>query len=99
MAKFSDGLVSSAKKAAQEQQKQENLRKKYNVSDDVKIIEKNNVFKFTVRAIFEIIKTIATIILCFLALVGILSIVYPDTRTILFSIFMEILNQVTTFLQ
>lgn len=57
---------------------------KYNINnDDVVVIEKSNTFKFVVNILVAIGKIMIYTILLALALVGIVSIIIPETRDIL----------------
>ena len=62
-------------------EEQENLHKKHeNVPEDTVIIETGNMGKFMLNFIRAFIKTIFAIILIALATVGLLTLIYPETR-------------------
>ena len=64
-----------------EQQKQEELHTKHNFQDkEVIVVEKSNMIKFSVRSIAALVRLCATILLLFLATVGLLCLIYPETR-------------------
>ncbi len=82
-----------------EQKEQEELHKKYaDIDPDVKIIEKSNMAKFTVRMVGRIIQIIAQIAIIIFAIIGVLSLIYPDTRASLIGIKDEIILQLKAFL-
>lgn len=87
MAKIKNGFVAEARKNELEKKHQEELKKKYNISENVKIVEKTNFTKFFINLIIRIFKTVSAVILCFLAVTGLISLVYPETREILFFLF------------
>lgn len=76
------------------QQKQ--LHEKYKDPElkDVVIKEKNNTFKFTVKMMRDLFKTICSIALVILAAIGMLSLLYPQTRIELLAILENIWNDV-----
>ena len=55
MAKFKKGLVNDIKQEYDEEERQKKLRAKYETSDDVVIVEKDNTVKFFVRTTGNII--------------------------------------------
>lgn len=75
------------------QQKQ--LHEKYKDPElkDVVIKEKSNTFKFTVRMARDFLKTACGIVLVILAAIGMLSLIYPQTRTELLMILNNIWNE------
>lgn len=91
MSKFKKKLVETARKEREEQQKQELLRKKYHIEENVKVVEQDNIYTFTVRLMISLVRTIATIILVILAAIGLLALVYPQPRSDL----LTLLNQVS----
>lgn len=57
---------------------------KYNINnEDVVVIEKSNTFKFIINILIAIGKIIIYTILLTLALIGLISIIIPETRDIL----------------
>ncbi len=60
---------------------QRKLRKKYNVNTEkVLVVEKTNTFKFCIKAISTTIRIVANILLFIFSGVGIICLIYPDTR-------------------
>ena len=60
---------------------QRKLRKKYNVNTEkVLVVEKTNTFKFCIKTISSLVKTLANILLFIFSGVGIICLIYPDTR-------------------
>lgn len=90
MSKFKKKLVQDIKQEKEDAIKQESLRKQHGIQDkDIIIVEKNNIVKFTVQQIIAFIKFIATILILALACIGVLSLIYPNIRNELFTIFMQ----------
>lgn len=99
MAKIKGGFVTEVKEQKRIQEEQKRLKQKYNVEDEnVKIVEKSNMFKFTVRTIGKLLKVIINIILYVLAFLGSISIIYPESRAVLIVILNDVINQFFSFL-
>lgn len=93
--RFRKGLVGDVKAKISYQDKQKNLRERYHVEkEDVVIVEKSNMMKFLVRAAGAAIRILARIILIILATIGIIALLYPETRTGLQVILTGILEQI-----
>lgn len=74
-------LIRKFKEEQETEQKQRGLRDKYDVeNEDVYVVEKNNIFKFLMRGLWWCIRVLAYIVFIALAAVGIIAIIYPDTR-------------------
>ena len=89
--------------AIEEQQEQERiqqrLHEKHDVLDEnVIIVEKSNMLKFSVKSIAAILRLVATCIILFLATVGLLCIIYPETRQPLIKICEQLLEQLRMLL-
>ena len=80
MGKFNRQLVNEIKKEKEQESAQLKLREKYEVPEDVMIVEKDNMIKFSVRIIATLIKITIGIIIFLLTVVGIVSLVFPETR-------------------
>lgn len=93
-----NGLVKEVKKQAKQKEEQERLRAKYNIDENVRIVEKSNNFKFTVKMIGKLWHLILNIVLFILALIGAIALVYPESRQELLIIFMDLLDQLNTLL-
>lgn len=83
--KFKNTLVTAVKTEEAEKKEQKRLHEKHHVEDQaVKIVEKDNFVKFTVRTLAGIFRYIATIVLFILATIGVVALLYPNVRTELF---------------
>ncbi|MGN0173665.1 MAG: hypothetical protein ACI39F_04415 [Acutalibacteraceae bacterium] len=81
MGKFKKNtFVAQYKANEREKAKQEQLHKKYAVADDVKIVEKSNMAKFTVNMITRILKFIAGVLIIIFAIIGIYALVVTEIR-------------------
>ena len=93
--KFKKSLVGEIKKDFAYEEKQEDLREKYNITDDntqkVVVVEKSHLF-------VNALKVILNIIVYALACIGILTLLYPVLRSTFLSICMELLNQLKNYL-
>lgn len=98
MGKYKRGLVSEIRKDLAREKKQEQLHKKYHVNEDTLIVEKSNLMKFLICSIAGVVRIAALVLLLFLAAVGLMAILYPDTRTGLYEIYQQMIDQLQSFL-
>lgn len=98
MSRFKKGLVEEVKKEKAFEADQTRLKDKYNIKEDVVVVEKNNVYKFTVKVVIGTIKTIATITLLVLATIGLLTLVYPETRNVFLEVLQQLYKQFISFI-
>lgn len=93
MGKYSNANVLQIK--IDEDHKQKRLKDKHKIeNENVVIVEKNNLFKFSVRLIILIIKTIFCISLFCMAAIGIFTLIYSDLRQSFISILTQIINSI-----
>ena len=79
--KFKDGLLREYEKTRAEEIHQEDLRNKYDVTDqNVLVVEKPSGLKYFTKLIVGIISVLWTIIRLCLIFIGILALIYPQTR-------------------
>ena len=77
MAKFKTSLVSKYKEDKKRQEEQQKLKDKHNIKDNnVVVVEKANMTKFTVKMLIRFVKLIATICLLILAAIGLTTVSY-----------------------
>lgn len=91
----SDGgkqLIKKFKAVEEEKHEQEELKAKHNIEADVYVVEKNNTFKFLLRGTFTLLRIASSVVLIILAAVGILSLIYPETRRELIIVVTDIFN-------
>lgn len=100
MSQFKKGLVGEIKEEIKFEKEQEDLKEKYklDVPNDVVVVEKSNVYKFTVKMFVTLVKTIATICLLVLASIGIITLIYPESRAAYTNVMNEILQQLSVYL-
>lgn len=100
MNKYKKGLVGEIKEEIKFEKEQEDLKGKYNldVPKDVVIVEKSNVYKFTVKMLVMFVKSMATICLLVLASVGIITLIYPESRVAYTNVMSEILQQLSVYI-
>ena len=95
MKKFMEAL----EELQEQEKKQERLHEKHDITDaNVIIVEKNNMIKFSVRSIATIVRLLATCVILVLAAVGMLCIIYPETRQPLAGICEQLIGQLRTLL-
>lgn len=91
--KFKNNPINQIKEEIQEETEQKKLHEKYNnISDNVKIIETNNNYKFTINIIKNIFHTIFSILIFILATIGLMTLFYPETRMYIFNVFIQTIN-------
>ena len=89
--KFKKGFVKEFNENRRQELEEIKIRKKHNISDEkVVVIEKSNTIKFMFKVLLNSIKTAAWITLIILAAVGIMCLIYPETRTDFLKILYEI---------
>lgn len=94
------GLVKGIRKEQELQQEQKELREKYSVEEDtenIMIVEKNNMGKFLVRTIATIIRLFFRIVLVSLSFIGLAAIVYPVPRNALYKIGLNAIQEILSF--
>ena len=85
--KFKKGFTAEYNQRIQQQTEENRIKEKHHITDkNVVIVEKTNTLKFIIRIMVLLFKTAAWITLIILAAVGILCLIYPETRTELFHI-------------
>lgn len=91
-------FLEAIEEEAAEQQRQDDLHVKHNIQDkNVIVVEKSNMIKFSVRSIVALVRLSATILLLVLATVGLLCLIYPETRHAFLEIMKQIINQLIQF--
>lgn len=100
MSKFKTGLVKEYEEKKAVAQEQQSLRAKHNIkTSDVLIVEKSNMAKFTVKTLGSIIRVVASIFVSALAIVGVVSMIYPVPRAALLEIWNMTLSTVLNLFQ
>ena len=98
MSKFQNGFVSKIEEKKIFEEKQNDLKEKYNINaQDVIIVEKNNVIKFFVKVMISFIKTVATISILVLAAIGLLTVVYPEVRNPFVELLVSFREQIVSY--
>lgn len=93
MARFKKNIVEEAKRKNQEAKEQERLKEKYNIGQDVVVVEKSNTYKFTIKMLVNLMRTIITVILLMLAVIGLISLLYPAVRNQLIIVMSDIYGE------
>ena len=98
--KFKKGFVAEYKEKKQHEAEENRIKQKHHITDEnVVVVEKSNTLKFIIRVLVLFLKTAAWITLIILAAVGILCLIYPETRTELFRILISIFEGTKTMIQ
>ncbi len=78
--------------------KQNELKSKHHIDDpNVVVVEKSNMAKFTVKTVTTALRTVANILLVLL-IIGILALIYPETRTGLLEIWKDTIDNLSHLL-
>lgn len=96
MGKFKAGVTRYEEEFA-EKERQRVLHEKHNISEEILIVEKSNIFKFLVRVLIGGLKLCATISIICLASVGLIGLIYPETREAYVAIYEQIMSQLEAF--
>ena len=93
MGKYSNANILQAK--IDENNEQQRLKNKHKIADEnIVVIEKNNTFKFTVKTVILLMKTLTGTALLCLATIGVFTLLYSDLRQNFISILIEIINSI-----
>lgn len=96
--KFKNGLVEQIKQEEKEELLQEELKGKYNIEEDVVVVEKSNMIKFFTKTLAGFVRVMAGILLYLLAIVGLAALLFPESRSVLWEqaliVFRDILRMI-----
>ena len=81
--KFKNQLVEQMKQEEREQEHQESLKERYDIEEDVVVVEKTNTIKFLLKTMLGGARLIIAILVFILALIGLTALIYPDSRSLL----------------
>ncbi len=99
MSKYKKGIVEDIKKEKVFEENQQYLKDKYNMTGEaVVIVEKNNLLKYLIKYGVALIKLVVTIAILVLATLGVLTIVYPNSRHELLFVLEDIYSQMCVYL-
>lgn len=98
MAKFNNVLVTGYRQQQEQEKKQNELKSKHHIDDPNVVVEKSNMAKFTVKTVTTALRTVANILLVLLAIIGILALIYPETRTGLLEIWKDTIDNLSHLL-
>ena len=68
--KFKQDIVKKVKEEVLQEKRQEALKEKYEIADDVVVVEKSNMIKWTIRTMVAFIRCICAILIFLLSLTG-----------------------------
>jgi hypothetical protein len=95
MAKFKNGLVQEYKHTQHEKAEQERLRHEHNIKDsNVVVVEKDSSIISLIRIFGRVVQIAAAILLVILAAIGILSLIYPEPREAMLTLFHDMWNHI-----
>lgn len=81
--KFKNQLVEQMKQEEKEKEHQESLKERYDIEEDVVVVEKTNTIKFVLKTMIGGARLIIAILVFILALIGLTALIYPDSRSLL----------------
>ncbi len=91
-------FLEAYEETARQQEQQRRLHTKHNIEDEnVVVVEKSNMVKFSIKSMGVVIRTGATMVLLCLAAIGLLCLVYPETSQPLQAVIVQIFNQLTQY--
>lgn len=94
--KYKNGLVKEVQEIDEYIEHQNKLKEKLNIAEDseVIIVEKKDWRKFLIRLLINTIKTVITIALLILAIIGLFILLHPELRNHFTIIFNEIITTI-----
>lgn len=92
------GLVKQAKETQAIAKEQEELKEKYNIEEDVVVVEKSNTIKFLIKYTTAFIHLVFRIILVVLAFIGLCSLIYPAPRQELIKIATQTIQEIANYI-
>ena len=99
MSKYKKGFVEDIKKEQIFEENQQHLKDKYQMTGEkVVIVEKNNFLKYLVKYSVSFVKLVVTIATLILATLGVLTLVYPNSRHELLFVLEDIYSQMCVYL-
>ena len=81
--KFKNQLVEQMKQEEREKEHQKSLKERYDIEEDVVVVEKTNTIKFLLKTVLGGARLIIAILVFILALIGLTALIYPDSRSLL----------------
>lgn len=81
--KFKNQLVEQMKQEEREKEHQESLKERYDIEEDVVVVEKTNTIKFLLKTMIGGARLIIAILVFILELIGLTALIYPDSRSLL----------------
>lgn len=98
MSRIKRSLVSQIKEQQEFEKQQNELKRKHGIEENnIIVVEKSNMMKFLIRTIGNVIRISATIIILFLASIGLTTLLYPKIRSEFLIIVHQIINQIFSF--
>mgnify|MGYP003199142239 FL=1 len=96
--KLKKGLVREVEEKIQKEKNQEALRKKYNIEEDIIVVEKSNTIKFLIKLFISFCKTVFVIIVTLLGTIGSLTLIYSNIRVEFLIVIERIISQALSML-
>lgn len=92
--RYENRLAAKVEQQEEEKRLQEKLRKRFDVKEEgiIRVVKKR-FSEFIVDKTVSLGKAILWILICLLATVGVLSLLYPDTRQVLYYLGLDLINQ------
>ena len=85
--KYKKGFTAEYNQRIQQQTEENRIKEKHHITDEnIVVVEKSNTLKYIIRIMVLLLRTAAWITLIILAAVGILCVIYPETRAALFDV-------------
>lgn len=97
MSKYKRGIVKDIAEKHKFEEEQQNLKKKYQLDTEKIVVEKNNTFKFLIGVLGSLVRTVAQIVICAMAVIGIMTLIYPGPRAALIEVLYEIYQSILAY--
>ena len=98
--KFKTSLVTRIKEDAAEEREQDKLREKFGIekNKEVVLVPVKNLFESLIDKVIGAVKVFLIFLLLVMAAIGVLSLLYPETREILFQTFQGWQQEINMYL-
>lgn len=99
MSKYKKSLVSKIQEQKVEEKKQIELKSKHGIEADanVVVVEKSNMVKFFISAGATVVRSAAQIIILVLAVIGLMTLIYPNIRIPFWELLDSLKEEVISF--
>lgn len=93
MGKIKGGLVKEIKQKQAEQEKQQKLKSKYDINENVVVVEKSGFGRTVLLASGTLVRVFSLVLLCGLSIIGCITLLQSELRNCFLNILQEFIRQ------